>query len=125
MKVFLKLQSYRKNSAQARANHKLSARYYGLYKVLKRTGMVAYKPLLPPEAKIHHNFHVSQLKKKLGAKKVVQTCLPEVIEEGDANQKTDQRRQWKEGTPETATWELREDMTGKSQDEVIVTNRKI
>lgn len=126
--VYLKLQPYRQSSVQVRPNHKLSARYFGPYKIIKRVGKVAYQLALPPGTRIHHTFHVSQLKKKIGNKHVVQTVLPEVLDSHDPaatptlvlgrklikkgnRPATMVLVQWSNGTPETATWELWEELT--------------
>lgn len=128
--VYLKLQPYRQQSLQERKNHKLSAKYYGPYTVTKRIGTVAYQLALPVSSKIHNVFHVSQLKKKLGTKKVVQTSLPTVEDTGIINpqplQILDRRLvkkgnkpatkvliQWENGTAEEATWEWWEQIAAK------------
>ena len=46
-----------------RENHKLSAKYYGPYKVAARIGKVSYRLELPTTSKVHPIFHVSLLKK--------------------------------------------------------------
>jgi hypothetical protein len=48
-----------------RVNHKLSFRYFGLYKIIKRINPVAYEVQLLPKAKIHPVFHVSQVRRAL------------------------------------------------------------
>nr|GFA91674.1 putative reverse transcriptase domain-containing protein [Tanacetum cinerariifolium] len=43
---------------------KLNSRYFGPFKVLAKVGKVAYKMELPQElSRVHHTFHVSNLKK--------------------------------------------------------------
>ncbi|GJR57452.1 hypothetical protein Tco_1499614 [Tanacetum coccineum] len=43
---------------------KLNPRYVGPFKVLDKVGKVAYKPKLPQElSRVHHTFHVSNMKK--------------------------------------------------------------
>ena len=44
---------------------KLSPRYCGPFRILKRVGNVAYKLELPEQSKVHPIFHVSRLRKRL------------------------------------------------------------
>lgn len=74
--VFLKTQDFRQNSLKDSKDNKFSARYYGLYKILKKVGFVAYRLQLPESVKIHNTFHVSLLKKKIGPDHMVSTILP-------------------------------------------------
>lgn len=114
--VFLKLQPYKHMSMQMRDNHKLSAKFYDAYTILKRIGKVAYQLEFPLGARIHHTFHESQLKKKIGSKRVVQIALPKIIDQYESltiPEMVPERRlvkkgnrsatmmlvQWKNGTP--------------------------
>lgn len=80
--VYLKLQPYRQSSIALRKNLKLNSKYYGPYRILAKIGPVAYKLELPSTSRVHPVFHVSLLKKKIGAKKVVQPTLPSTGDDG-------------------------------------------
>jgi hypothetical protein len=97
-------------------------KFYGRYTVLKRVGQVSYQLSLPNHSKLHPVFHVSCLKKVIGAKCQIQTNLLELAEEGsiwlqleavlDQCEHRLRHRtikevlvQWKDTTPTDATWE--------------------
>ncbi|XP_026419829.1 uncharacterized protein LOC113315794 [Papaver somniferum] len=73
--LYLKLHPYRQVSVSLRKNFKLSAKYYGPFTVIAKVGNLAYKLQLPPEARVHPVFHVSQLKKKIGSSYVPSPTL--------------------------------------------------
>jgi ribosomal protein L21E len=81
--VYLRIQPYRHTSLSLHRSLKLHSKYYGPYRVLKRIGEVAYRLLLPPGTQLHPVFHVSQLKKHIGAKVVPSPNLPLVDGEGN------------------------------------------
>nr|GEU84868.1 copia protein [Tanacetum cinerariifolium] len=65
--VFVRIQSYRQKTLAKRRYEKLSPRFYGPYRILRKVGLVAYKLELPPDARIHSVFHVSMLKPAHGS----------------------------------------------------------
>ena len=65
--VYLRLRPYRQMTVAVRGNLKLSLRYYRPFQVIQKIGKVAYKIDLPLDSQIFPIFHVSYLKKKLGA----------------------------------------------------------
>jgi hypothetical protein len=117
-RVFLKLQPYVQSSLMRRANHKLSFRFFGPYKIVERLGSVAYRLELPPSSSIHPVFHVSQLKLSPGDQQV-SSALPTDLQAFQVPLHVLQRRwssedhpmeqgliQWSHTPPELATWEL-------------------
>jgi hypothetical protein len=80
--VYLRLQPFRHAALGIHQNLKLTTRFYGPFRILEKIGQVAYKIQLPASADIHPVFHMSQLKKHLGAKAVPQSNLPLVTKEG-------------------------------------------
>jgi hypothetical protein len=80
--VFLRLQPYKQTSLKAGHCQKLAPKFYRPYTILKRVGQVVYQLALPNNWKLHPIFHVSSLKKVIGAKCQIQTNLPELAEEG-------------------------------------------
>ncbi|KAH1047564.1 hypothetical protein J1N35_038348 [Gossypium stocksii] len=79
--VYLKLQPYRQHTVRRILNQKLSPKCFGPFKVEARVGRVAYRLQLPQGSKVHPTFHVSQLKKHVGAAPV-QAELPLVDAHG-------------------------------------------
>ncbi|KAL0560677.1 hypothetical protein IC582_001087 [Cucumis melo] len=74
--VYLKLRPYRQVTTRKRRNEKLSPKYFGPYKVLKRIGTVAYKLELPPSTIIHLVFLIYQLKRAFGECQNLQDLAP-------------------------------------------------
>ncbi|GKC68365.1 transposon Tf2-2 polyprotein [Tanacetum coccineum] len=61
--MFIKLQPHRQSFVAQRHNQKLGRRYFGLFLIVKKIGVVAYQVELPAHAKVHNVFHVSLLKR--------------------------------------------------------------
>ncbi|WVZ17565.1 hypothetical protein V8G54_010547 [Vigna mungo] len=127
-KVWVKLKPYRQHSVQLRQNQKLSMRYFGPFTILAKIGSVAYKLLLPVNAKIHPIFHVSQLKEFKGDDTATTIPLPLLIDEEGImlqplqvlNRRTILKGeqlipqvlvQWSGQEVSEATWENAEDMS--------------
>ncbi|CAH2035608.1 unnamed protein product [Thlaspi arvense] len=69
--VYLKALTY-KGTDRTAMYAKLSSRYMGLYRIVERVGVVAYKMDLPSEMRVFHNvFHVSQLRKHITERETV------------------------------------------------------
>ncbi|XP_071939920.1 uncharacterized protein [Coffea arabica] len=80
--VYLRLQPYRQSSVALRGNTKLSAKYFGPYKIEERIESVAYRLSLPKSSKVHPVFHVSLVKRKVGNEVTPTLQLPETNEKG-------------------------------------------
>lgn len=129
--VYLKLQPFRRNSLADRQCRKLSAKYFGPYKIIDKIGVVAYKLELPENAQIHHVFHISQLKKKIGPAVSLGTELPSfggitspkpvsilarrMVKRGN-RVATQVLILWANSFPEDATWEYLYDLQQKFPD---------
>lgn len=119
--VWLKLQPYVLSSAAARANHKLSFRYFGPYPVESRICQVAYKLKLPESNSMYSVLHIWLLKKAIGSISVTSYLLPsdcpvmqvlEMVYMLDSRLKSKGRRiinqvliKWVGCPAELATWE--------------------
>jgi hypothetical protein len=81
--AYIKLQPYRHTALGIHNSLKLHSKFYGPFKVLQKISQVAYKLLLPDNCGTHPVFHISQLKKHIGAKVVPQANLP--LTDADGN----------------------------------------
>ncbi|KAF7813635.1 Ty3/gypsy retrotransposon protein [Senna tora] len=62
----LRLQPYKQRSLAKQKHEKLSPRFFGPYKIIRKIGAVAYELELPSSSRIHPIFHVSLLRPALG-----------------------------------------------------------
>lgn len=74
--VYLKLKPYWQFSVEFQSNAKLSGKYYGPFKILKRIGPVAYLLDLPKDLKLYPVFHISIFKQHMGTDELVEIALP-------------------------------------------------
>lgn len=79
--MFLKLHPYKQALVHLRKNAKLSVRFFGPFKIIEKISFVAYKLELPSRSCIHHVFHVSLLKRRLGGEQIALPQLPAVLED--------------------------------------------
>jgi hypothetical protein len=63
--VYLRLQPYRKETIKKNGIEKLKPCFYGMDRVKRKVGTIAYELELPQERKIHNVFHVSCLKREI------------------------------------------------------------
>ena len=99
----------------------LFTRFFRPFQVLEKVRAVAYKLALPPDAKVHPVFHVSQLKKHVGHA-TTQSQLPLLDDQGLLAKEplsildrrivkkrgqavTEVLVQWRNTFPEDSTWE--------------------
>jgi len=80
--VFLKVKA--KRCSLKLGSPKLAMRYYGLFEVLGRIGLVSYMLALPTSMRIHNLFHVSLLKNYVpNPNHVIDWTAIQVEHEGD------------------------------------------
>jgi hypothetical protein len=80
--VYIKMQPYRMDAFGIRQSIKVTSKFYGPFRVLEQIGKLAYKLQLPEGVKIHPVFHVSQLKKHLGANVIPEPGIPLITADG-------------------------------------------
>jgi len=77
------IQPYKKMSLKKQnKDNKLAPKYYGLYKVLQRIGIMVYKLELPTYSCVYPILHVSWLKKVINNKIPIQNIFLDISEDG-------------------------------------------
>ena len=77
--VYLKIRPYRQHSLENCQNENLAPRFYRPFEVLKKIEVVACKLKLPPRETIHPVFHVSLLRKVVGATQLPQPFTLSIV----------------------------------------------
>jgi hypothetical protein len=100
--VYVKIQPYVQSSLAQRSNQKLSFKFFGPYRTLERIGLVAYRLELPASSSVHPVFHVSQLKKSVGAQHSLTAVPPSDAVLWSVPERILQTRTIQKGTHSTA-----------------------
>eukprot|EP00268_Persea_americana_P008229 TRINITY_DN13177_c0_g1_i1.p1 TRINITY_DN13177_c0_g1~~TRINITY_DN13177_c0_g1_i1.p1 ORF type:complete len:356 (-),score=41.18 TRINITY_DN13177_c0_g1_i1:3103-4170(-) len=121
--VYLKLQPYRQKTVAHRLFLKLAPKFQGPFRVMARTGTVAYRLELPLGSQIHNVFHVSLLKRHFGPEPSLPIQDPiidipvevsnppeaflagRVVHKGKYRPKEQSLVKWKDCPSEEAIWE--------------------
>jgi len=120
--VYVELHPYRQIFVAQRPNMKISPKFYGPFQVTNTVGTIAYKLALPTTSRIHNVFHVSPLKKHVGAivtatslsnevqdttfDKEPETILDRIIIKQRGLPVTKILVKWKHQLPKDVTWEF-------------------
>jgi hypothetical protein len=106
-----------------RSNAKLSTKYYGPFKILKKIGSVAYLLDLPKDSKLHPVFHISVLKQHVGTAEPTEIELP-VVPDSPIQPQSVLEQRMRKGTMEIivhwmgfsladASWENKDDFISR------------
>lgn len=133
--VFIKLHPYSQNSVVAREFPKLSAKFYGPYKIIDKIGKSAYKVNLPNDSAVHPVFHVSQLKAALTSEQEAQALPPSALPTSKlkplaildrrsvkrgSSTATQWLIHWSNSSPVDSTWEFAEELQLRFPDFFLV-----
>ncbi|GJT05971.1 retrotransposon-related protein [Tanacetum coccineum] len=129
------LQPYGQLTVRQGKHNKLSSKYFGPFQVIERIRIVAYRLQLPPYARVHPVFYVSQMK-RCHVEADTMGKFPQFDDEGllaDTPLKLLERKivkqnnkmviyaliQWSNGEIEDATWEKLEDIVSRFPEFVL------